>query len=148
MNVPSAVILSMEQTVPLRELSQLLTAGGFRVCEARNAPTDLHELEAALRTAAARPDVRLLLTAGKAGSCGGDTAPEALGAVCTRPVPGIPEVIRAALSGADAPLFRGQAGIRGGVLLVNLPGGAAAQTALAPLLPVLSCWIRQTEKDT
>ncbi len=66
--------------------------------------------------------------------------PEATLAVCQRMVPGIPEAMRYASLRLTprAMLSRAQAGIRGGTLIINLPGSPrAAKENLEAVLPVL-----------
>ena len=70
-----------------------------------------------------------------------DVTPEATLAVCQRLTPGIPEAMRYA-SMQITPrgmLSRAQAGIRGGTLIVNLPGSPkAAKENLEAVLPILA----------
>ena len=66
--------------------------------------------------------------------------PEATLAVCTRLTPGIPEAMRAASLAVTprAMLSRAAAGIRGGTLIVNLPGSPkAVRENLEAVLPAL-----------
>lgn len=76
------------------------------------------------------PAVALVITTGGTGLTPTDRTPEATAAICERLVPGIAEAIRSA-SVATVPhalLSRGLAGVRGGTLIVNVPGspGGAA----------------------
>lgn len=83
----------------------------------------------------------LILTTGGAGCKPEDCTPEATTDVIERPVAGIAEAIRAHMMPMtkNAMLNRGTAGIRGDVLLVNLPGKpAAAKVALEYIMPVLT----------
>jgi len=69
-------------------------------------------------------EVDLILTTGGTGLTERDVTPEATAAAVERPVPGIPEALRAA-AGPKFPrawLSRGLAGTRGRTLIVNLPG--------------------------
>ena len=66
----------------------------------------------------------LILTTGGTGLAARDVTPEATRAVLTREAPGLAEHLRAR-SAAQFPravLSRGVAGVRGGALIVNLPG--------------------------
>jgi molybdopterin adenylyltransferase len=66
----------------------------------------------------------LILTTGGTGLAARDVTPEATRAVLTREAPGLAEHLRAR-SAAEFPravLSRGVAGVRGGALIVNLPG--------------------------
>ena len=82
----------------------------------------------------------LVLTTGGTGLSARDVTPEATRAVIEREVPGIAERIRA-VTGADFPraaLGRGIAGVRGGTLIVNLPGSTrGVQDSLAVLEPIV-----------
>jgi len=86
-------------------------------------------------------DVDLLLTTGGTGFSPRDFTPEATDLVCSRKVPGIPEMLRYRSSKKvkSAWLSRGTAGIRGNTLVVNLPGSVKAVTEyiefLLPILP-------------
>jgi molybdenum cofactor synthesis domain-containing protein len=69
-------------------------------------------------------DADLLLTTGGTGFTVRDVTPEATRAVLDREAPGVAEAIRAH-GAAETPyawLSRGVAGMRGAVLIVNLPG--------------------------
>jgi molybdopterin adenylyltransferase len=81
-------------------------------------------ITAALIRLADAGETDVLLTTGGTGLTARDVTPEATGAVIERWAPGIAERIRrhGAESTAYAALSRGIAGIRGAVLIVNLPG--------------------------
>ena len=83
---------------------------------------------------------RLVVTTGGTGVAETDLTPEATGSVCDRIVPGLAERMRA--EGMKRTLFaslsRGICGIRGAVLIVNLPGSpSAASESLASIVEVL-----------
>lgn len=85
-----------------------------------------------------QPDV--ILTLGGTGVRPTDWAPEATRDVIDKEVPGIGEAMRleSLKKVRTAMLSRGTAGIRGGTLIVNLPGSPkGAQENLAVILPVL-----------
>lgn len=85
-------------------------------------------------------EVDLILTTGGTGFAPRDVTPEATQAVIDRPAPGIAEAMRAAslLMTPHAMLSRAAAGMRGRVLIVNLPGSPkAVRENLAVILPVL-----------
>lgn len=95
-----------------------------------------HELE---RLADSR-QVQLILTTGGTGFSKRDITPEATIAVCDRMARGIAEAIRAYSMTITkrAMLSRGEAGIRKGTLIVNLPGSPkAVREALEYILPEL-----------
>lgn len=84
--------------------------------------------------------VDLLVTTGGTGFSPRDCTPEAAADVIERPVPGIPEAMRAASMQITprAMLSRGTAGIRGGTLILNLPGSPkAVRECLEAVLPAL-----------
>lgn len=82
----------------------------------------------------------LILTSGGTGFAPRDVTPEATRAVIEREAPGIAEALRAESLKVTrhAMLSRGVAGLRGGTLIVNLPGNPKAVAEnLDLLLPVL-----------
>lgn len=82
----------------------------------------------------------LILTSGGTGFAPRDVTPEATRAVLEREAPGIAEALRAESLKVTrhAMLSRAVAGIRGGTLIVNLPGSPrAVRENLDVLLPVL-----------
>ncbi len=87
-------------------------------------PDEPAVVRAHLEALADEARVDLVLTTGGTGFTARDTTPEATRAVIEREAPGLAEAIR--LEGAAhtpaAWLSRGLAGIRGGTIIVNLPG--------------------------
>lgn len=82
----------------------------------------------------------LVLTTGGTGFAPRDVTPEATRSVLEREAPGIAEALRAESLKITrhAMLSRGLAGIRGGTLIINLPGSPrAVKESLDILLPVL-----------
>ena len=118
----------------------LLEKAGYAVVEAAIVPDERAQIEAALRKLADSGEVQLIATTGGTGFAPRDVTPEATVSVCERLAPGIPEAMRYASMGITprAMLSRAQAGIRGGTLIVNLPGSPrAAQENLEAVLPTL-----------
>ena len=85
-------------------------------------------------------DVDLILTTGGTGLSSRDVTPEATRAVVERDASGIAEYIRAQSFDRfpRAALSRGEAGVRGSTLVINLPGSTSgvndALTALEPII--------------
>ena len=82
-----------------------------------------------------------MVTTGGTGFAPRDVTPEATLVVCERLTPGIPEAMRYASLQVTprAMLSRAQAGIRGGTLIVNLPGSPkAVRENLQAVLPALA----------
>ena len=135
--MPGAALFQIGPSRPgtAAALAALLAAWDLPLGSVSVLPPDLRPLEAALRLAAARPEAGLVLTLGAAGPWPGHTAPDALGELLSRPLPGMEAALRAALPPAEALLFRGTAGLRGGAVLANLPPPPWAEAALAAILP-------------
>ena len=119
----------------------LLEGAGFSVVKTAIVPDEQGQIEDALREISDSGEVQLLVTTGGTGFSPRDVTPEATLAVCQRMAPGIPEAMRYASMRVTsrAMLSRAQAGIRGGTLIVNLPGSPkAARENLEAVLPALS----------
>ena len=116
----------------------LLEEAGYQVVESAVVPDEQPDIEAALIRLSGK--AALVITTGGTGFSPRDVTPEATAAVCARMTPGIPEAMRAASLAitSRAMLSRGTAGIRGGTLIVNLPGSPkAARENLEAVLPAL-----------
>lgn len=123
--------------------ASLLEAAGYQVVETALVPDEQPEIEAALIRLAER--AALVVTTGGTGFSPRDVTPEATQAVCERMAPGIPEAMRAASLAITprAMLSRAAAGIRGGSLIINLPGSPkAARENLEAVLPTLEHGLR------
>jgi len=104
-------------------------------------PDERAEIERVLIALADETQVDLVVTTGGTGPAPRDVTPEATRAVIEREMPGLAEVLR--FEGYRktplAVISRGVAGIRGGTLVVNLPGSPRAvregMETLAPILP-------------
>jgi molybdopterin adenylyltransferase len=123
-------------------LAGALAADGWEV-ERRLVPDDAGEISAALRELA--DGNGLVLTTGGTGFGPRDVTPEATAAVVERSAPGIPEALRADAI-ARTPhgmLSRGEAGILGTSLIVNLPGSpGACRDGWAVLAPAVGHAVR------
>ena len=121
-------------------VARLLEEAGYEVVLTAIVPDEQPQIEDFLRDTADRQLVQLLVTTGGTGFAPRDVTPEATLAVCERMTPGIPEAMRyASMQETNrAMLTRAQAGIRGGTLIVNLPGSPkAARENLEAVLPAL-----------
>ena len=118
-------------------LAELLEADGYEVVR-RVVPDERAQIAAAIEELA--DQAPLVLTTGGTGVAPRDVTPEATRAVVEREVPGIAEALRAN-SIAKTPhglLSRGVAGLRGGTLVVNLPGSTGGcRDGYAVLQPAL-----------
>lgn len=122
-------------------VSALLQGAGYEVFRTAVVPDEREEIARVLREWADAGDVQLILTTGGTGFSPRDVTPEATLSVCERLTPGIPEAMRFASLAVTprAMLSRSAAGIRGGTLIVNLPGSPkAAKENLEAVLPALS----------
>ncbi len=111
---------------------------GMTVAYQRALPTDQKVLATILQTITDQKMADLILTTGGAGCAPDDCMPEATMESVDRPVPGIMEAVRAYMAPMTkrAMFNRGTAGIRGDVLIINLPGNpGAVREALKFLLP-------------
>jgi molybdopterin adenylyltransferase len=118
-------------------LAELLAAEGFAVTR-RVVPDEQEEISGAISDLA--DEAQVVLTTGGTGVGPRDVTPEATRAVLDRWALGIAEAIRADAV-AKTPhgmLSRGIAGIRGGTLVVNLPGSpGGCRDGFAVLQPAL-----------
>lgn len=121
-------------------VASLLEAAGYRVVETAIVPDERPDIEAALIRLADEVRAALVVATGGTGFSPRDVTPEATLAVCERLAPGIPEAMRAASLAITprAMLSRAAAGLRGGSLIINLPGSPkAARENLEAVLPTL-----------
>lgn len=121
-------------------LVALVAAQGWQVVRASILPDDLTVLRQALAAWADSGDLDVILTTGGTGFAPRDVTPEATLAVVERLAPGLAEAMRAESLKITphAMLSRAVAGIRGKVLIINLPGSPkAAVENLQVVLPAL-----------
>lgn len=111
---------------------------GLEVVFMRALPLDREVLSTVMKRMVDEKAADLILTTGGAGCKPGDCTPEATMDIVDRPVPGIPEAMRAHTMKLTrrSMLNRSAAGISKDVLIVNLPGKAqAVKESLRFLLP-------------
>ncbi len=123
---------------------------GWEIARRAIVPDDIQILRTTLTEWAGSGAVDIILTTGGTGFAPRDVTPEATRAVIEREVPGLPEAMRAASAAKSrhAMLSRAIAGIRGRVLIINLPGSPkAAVENLETVLPVLEHAIRLLHED-
>lgn len=121
-------------------VAQMLKDAGYDVAYTSIVPDEQPLIEEELIRCADDLDIALVVTTGGTGFSPRDVTPEATLAVCQRLAPGIPEAMRyESLKITNrAMLTRQQAGIRGGTLIVNLPGSPKAiRENFAVCLPAL-----------
>jgi molybdopterin adenylyltransferase len=129
-------------------LEGLLRDDGFEVVR-RVVPDDREDIAAAITELAG--EALLILTTGGTGFAPRDVTPEATRGVVDRDAPGIAEAIRAdaVARTPHALLSRGVAGLRGGTLVVNLPGSpGGCRDGFAVLRPALRHGLELAAGDT
>jgi len=109
-------------------IREILEANGFQVADYQLLADEEEELADAMIAMADHKNIQLILTTGGTGFSTRDRTPEATRAVIEREAPGICEAIRAYSMTITkrAMLSRAVSGIRGGTLIVNLPGSPKA----------------------
>jgi len=129
---------------------ELIKAQGWEVARSDILPDDLNILRESITFWADRGEADIILTTGGTGFAPRDVTPEATRAVIEREAPGLTEAMRAA-SAAKTPhamLSRAVAGIRGNVLIINLPGNpSAAIENLQVILPALEHAVKLLKED-
>lgn len=121
-------------------LAEIVAAQGWQITRRELIPDDYAIIRETLASWADAGSCDIILTTGGTGFSPRDITPEATAAVIERPAPGLAEAMRAASLQVTphAMLSRATAGIRGRVLIVNLPGSPkAARENLQTVLPVL-----------
>ena len=128
----------------------MLKTNGWSVNHQAIVSDDLAKIRETLMSWVDSSEVDVILTCGGTGFAARDVTPEATRTVIEREVPGLGEAMRAA-SGAKSPhamLSRATAGIRGAVLIINLPGSPkAAVENLEVVIPSLEHAVQLLRED-
>ena len=122
------------------ELAKMFDARQYDVKHFQIVPDEHEAIVGALVVWSDQEKLDLILTTGGTGFTPRDLTPEATLAVAERLAPGIPEAMRAAglAKTPHAMLSRGVAALRGGTLIINLPGSPkGARESLEAVLPAL-----------
>ena len=129
-----------EEDKSAKVIKKILEEAGLEIVFMKALPNDREVLSTIMQRMADGKLADLILTTGGAGCAPSDCTPEATLDIVDRVVPGIPEAMRAHVAQLTkrSMLNRGAAGIRGEVLIVNLPGKpGAVKECLKFLLPEL-----------
>jgi molybdenum cofactor synthesis domain-containing protein len=121
-------------------LVEIIKRRGWEAALTSIVSDDQSEIEDILREWSDSEALDVILTTGGTGFAPRDRAPEATRAVIDRLAPGLSEAMRSAsmMKTPHAMLSRAVAGIRGGTLIVNLPGSPkAARENLEVILTAL-----------
>ena len=122
------------------ELIKAIEVEGWQVTRKGIVPDEPALLRDTMTSWADSGDVDILLTTGGTGFAPRDVTPEATRAIVDRDAPGLAEAMRlaSAAKSKHAMLSRAVAGLRGNVLIINLPGSPkAAVENLQTVIPVL-----------
>ena len=131
-------------------LAQRMQDEGWEVTAKGIVPDDFNQLRGVLSEWADLGNLDVLLTTGGTGFAPRDVTPEATRAVIDREAPGLGEAMRlaSAAKSKHAMLSRAIAGLRGNVLIINLPGSPkAAVENLEVVLPVLEHAVQLLRDD-
>ena len=131
-------------------LVEMIKRQGWELIRQSLVPDDFNILRELLESWSDRDDVDVILTTGGTGFSPRDVTPEATLAVIERDAPGLAEAMRTA-SAAKSPhamLSRAVTGIRGKVLIINLPGSPkAAVENFEVVIPVLEHAVKLLRED-
>lgn len=131
-------------------LADLVIAQGWTVIQTEVVPDDLDVLSTTLSAWADGGGMDVILTTGGTGFAPRDITPEATSLVIDRPAPGLAEAMRQESRKVTphAMLSRAVAGMRGRVLIINLPGSPkAAVENLQVVLPILVHAVELIKED-
>lgn len=131
-------------------LGNLVITQGWVVARTTIIPDELDAIRETLSTWADSGEVDIILTTGGTGFAPRDVTPEATRLVIDRQAPGLAEAMRLESRKVTphAVLSRAVAGIRGRVLIINLPGSPkAAVENLQVLVPILAHAVELLKED-
>lgn len=131
-------------------LGNLVISQGWIVARTTIVPDELDAIRETLSTWADSGEVDIILTTGGTGFAPRDVTPEATRLVIDRQAPGLAEAMRLESRKVTphAVLSRAVAGIRGRVLIINLPGSPkAAVENLQVLVPILAHAVELLKED-
>lgn len=131
-------------------LVKLIKSQGWEVVQTSILPDEIGILSETIAAWADGGNLDIILTTGGTGLAPRDVTPEATRAVANRLVPGLTEAMRATslTITPHAMLSRAVAGIRGKVLIINLPGSPkAAVQNLQVVLSVLPHAVQLLNED-
>lgn len=131
-------------------LAKLIKSQGWEVVQTSILPDEIGILSETIAAWADGGNLDIILTTGGTGLAPRDVTPEATRAVANRLVPGLTEAMRATslTITPHAMLSRAVAGIRGKVLIINLPGSPkAAVQNLQVVLSVLPHAVQLLNED-
>lgn len=134
----TAIYRGQEEDKSGQAIKKMVEKAGEQVVFSKAVPNDRKVLSTIMQRMADGELADLILTTGGAGCAPEDCTPEATMDIVERPLLGIPEAMRAYMMTLTkrSMLNRCAAGIRGKVLIVNLPGKeGAVKAALEYLLP-------------
>jgi len=134
-----------------RVLKGLVTALPGSVKASDVVADEIEQIQERLRYYTDELGLDLVVTTGGTGISPRDVTPEATQPLLEKELPGLPEAMRAAgmVKTPYAMLTRGVAGIRGGCVIVNLPGSpSAVQENFEAIRPVLKHMIGKCQGDT
>jgi molybdopterin adenylyltransferase len=138
--VSTGCSLGQKQDLSGPSLKRALLEAGIEVAVEETVPDDRTALADTIRKYCLDRSLHLIMTTGGTGFSPGDVTPEATRDVIEKPAPGIAELLRRA--GAEQTplswLSRGEAGIAGDKLIINLPGTPRAMSfSIEVLKPIL-----------
>jgi molybdopterin adenylyltransferase len=131
-------------------LAELIAAQGWSVKRTAILPDEMQALQDTLSGWADGGELDVILTTGGTGFARRDVTPEATRAVIDREAPGLAEAMRAAsaVKSKHAMLSRAIAGLRGRVLIINLPGSPkGAVENLQTVMPALEHAVQLLRDD-